>query len=50
MVVSTTSVVAVTGMSVRVAGTSVTVNGLKDVVEFEAVVVLMVDGSSVVSF
>ena len=50
MVVSTTSVVAVTGMSVWVIGTSVTVNGLEDVVELNAVVVLMVDGSSVVSF
>ena len=50
MVVSTTSVVAVTGMSVGVVGTSVTVIGLEDVVELEAVVVLMVEGSSVVSF
>ena len=50
MVVSTTSVVAVTGVSVGVVGTSVAVTGLKDVVELEAVVVLMVDGSSIVSF
>ena len=50
MVVSTTSVVAVTGMSVGIVGTSVAVIGLEDVVEFEAVVVSMVEGSSVVSF
>ena len=50
MVVSTSSVVAVTGMSVWVVGTSVTVNVLEDVVELEAVVVLIVDGSSAVSF
>ena len=49
MVVSKTSVVAVTGMSVWVVGTSVTVD-LKDVVELEAVAVSLVDGSSVVSF
>ena len=49
MVVSTTSVVAVTGVSVGVVGTSVTVIGLEDVVE-KGAVVLMVDGSSVVSF
>ena len=41
---------AVTGMSVGVVGTSVTVIGLEDVVELEIIVVLMVDGSSVVSF
>ena len=50
MGVSTISVVAVTGMSVGVVGNSVTVNGSEDVVELEAVVVLMVDVSSVVSF
>ena len=49
MVVSKTSVVAVTGMSVWLVGTSVTV-GLEDVVELKAVVVLMVDKSFVVSF
>jgi len=48
--VSTFSVVAVTGMSFGVVWTSVTVIGLEDVVESEAVVVSMVDGSSVVSF
>ena len=41
MVVSTSSVVAVTGMSVWVEGTSVTVNGLEDVVELDTVVVLI---------
>ena len=37
-------------MFVGVVGTSVTVIGLEDVVELEAVVVLMVEGSSAVSF
>ena len=37
-------------MSVGVVGTSVTVIGLEDVVELEAVVVSMVEESSVVSF
>ena len=41
---------AVTGMSVGVVGASVTVVGFVDVVELEAVVVSMVDGSSVVLF
>ena len=42
---ATLSVVAVTGMFVGVVWTSVTVIGLKDVVELEAVVVSMVDGN-----
>ena len=50
MVVSTSSVVAVAGMCVVVVGASVTVIGLEDVVELEAVVVSMVDGSSAVLF
>ena len=50
MVVSIFSVAVVAGISVGVVGTSVTVTGLEYMVELEVVVVLMVDGSSVVSF
>ena len=43
-------VVAVTGLSIGVVGTTVTVIGSKDVVELEKVVVSMVDEYFVVSF